>query len=85
MVTVYALFNEINTEIYIGITQDIEQRLKELNSGYSRYTKAYKPWKIFYTEICDDYSAARKRELYFKLQAEGGNSEKSLWNSSCSI
>ncbi len=67
MVTVYALFNEINTEIYIGITQDIEQRLKELNSGYSRYTKAFKPWKIFYTEVCDDYSAARKRELYFKI------------------
>ena len=66
MVFVYALSNEINSELYIGITLDIERRLKEHNSGKSRYTKAYKPWKVFYTEVCEDYSAARKREVYFK-------------------
>jgi putative endonuclease len=66
MAIVYALFNEINTEVYIGITLDIVQRLKEHNSGKSRYTKAYKPWKVFYTEVCDNYAAARKREVYFK-------------------
>ncbi|MFA5972075.1 MAG: GIY-YIG nuclease family protein [Lentimicrobiaceae bacterium] len=66
MVLVYALSNEINNEVYIGITVDIERRLKEHNSGKSRYTKAYRPWKVFYFEVCDDYSAARKREVYFK-------------------
>ena len=66
MVTVYALSNEINSEVYIGITSDTERRLKEHNSGKSRYTKAYKPLKVFYIEACDDYSTARKREVYFK-------------------
>jgi len=36
MVLVYALSNEINNEVYIGITVDIERRLKEHNSGKSR-------------------------------------------------
>jgi putative endonuclease len=66
MVIVYALSNEINNEVYIGITIDISRRLKEHNSGKSRYTKAYKPWEVFYTEVCDDYAAARTREVFFK-------------------
>ncbi len=66
MIIVYALCNDIKSEVYIGITIDIERRLKEHNLGKSKYTKAYKPWKKFYTEICDNYSAAREREVYFK-------------------
>ena len=66
MVKVYALFNRINEEIYIGITTDLERRLNEHNTGKSRYTKAYKPWTVFYTEECEDFLSARKREIYFK-------------------
>ena len=66
MVYVYALSNSINTEVYIGISSDPERRLKEHNQGKSRYTKAYKPWKIFYTEECDSYANARQLELYYK-------------------
>jgi len=69
MVIVYALSNEINSEVYIGITKDIERRLKEHNSGKFRYTRAYKPWEVFYTEVYKDYSAARKREVYFKTSS----------------
>ena len=49
VVTVYALKNSINDEIYVGISTDPERRLKEHNSGKNRYTKAFKPWSIFYT------------------------------------
>jgi len=66
MVQMYALYNNVNSEIYIGITQDLERRLKEHNSGKNRYTKAFKPLKVFYTEIFDDYNSARQREIYFK-------------------
>jgi putative endonuclease len=66
MVTVYALFNQINDEIYIGITADLERRLKEHNAGQSQYTKAYKPWTLFFTETCPGYPEARSREIYFK-------------------
>ncbi len=49
VVTVYALKNSINDEIYVGISTDPERRLKEHNSGKNRYTKAFKHWSIFYT------------------------------------
>jgi putative endonuclease len=66
MVMVYALFNRMNDEIYIGITSDISRRLNEHNTGKSRYTKAYRPWQVFYSEECNDYVEARKQEVYFK-------------------
>ena len=66
MVYLYALTNDINAEIYIGISSDLERRLKEHNAGKNRYTKAFKPWKLLYSEQCHDYPSARKREIYFK-------------------
>jgi len=66
MITVYALKNQVNSEIYVGITNSLERRLIEHNSGRHRYTKAFKPWTVFYTEEHPDYSSARKREKYLK-------------------
>ena len=66
MVTVYALKNSINKEIYVGISKDPERRLHEHNSGKNRYTKAFSPWNIFFKELHDDYKSARLREIYLK-------------------
>ena len=66
MVIVYALKNEINSEIYVGISKDPQARLVQHNSGTNRYTKAFIPWKIFFTEERPDYASARIREKYFK-------------------
>ena len=49
---VYALKNNINNEIYVGIALDPQIRLLEHNRGKNRYTKAFMPWQIFYTEEC---------------------------------
>jgi putative endonuclease len=65
-VFVYALRNSINNEIYVGISQNISKRLKEHNTGKNRYTKAFMPWQVFYTEPHQDYASARTREKYFK-------------------
>ena len=73
MISLYALFNSINDEIYIGISADVILRLKQHNAGKSRYTKAYKPWQVFYCEEHGDYAKARKREIYFKTT--GGRRE----------
>ncbi|MBL7870937.1 MAG: GIY-YIG nuclease family protein [Cyclobacteriaceae bacterium] len=62
----YALHNFNNEEIYVGISKDVERRLAEHNLGLNRYTKAFKPWKVFYTESHPTYSSARVREKYFK-------------------
>jgi putative endonuclease len=33
-------------ERYVGITSDLEQRLREHNAGKSSYTSKFKPWKL---------------------------------------
>ncbi len=71
-VFLYALRNAVNEEIYVGISQDVVKRLKEHNAGKNRYTKAFTPWTVFYTEPHPDYASARTREKYFK-NASGKN------------
>lgn len=66
MITVYALLNQLNEEVYVGMTTDLERRLKEHNSGKNRYTKAFMPWTIFYTEQHENWELGRKREKYLK-------------------
>ncbi|MEO6488663.1 MAG: GIY-YIG nuclease family protein [Ferruginibacter sp.] len=66
MKTVYAIRSEINGDIYVGIANDSDLRLKEHNAGKNRYTKGLKPWKKIYEELQADWSEARKREKYFK-------------------
>lgn len=53
--------------LYTGITTDLERRLTQHNDGSaSRYTRSRKPVKMVYNEICDDHSAALKRECAVK-------------------
>ena len=51
------------------MTQNIDNRLKEHNRGKMKSTKAYKPWKLIYSEECENRIIARKRELYLKSGA----------------
>ena len=66
MVFVYILKSEVSEKMYVGMTQDLSRRLAEHNSGKSKFTKGYKPWKLLYSEKLDDYKEARKREKYLK-------------------
>lgn len=66
MIAVYALVSEKNGDVYVGISKDAKKRLKEHNSGKSRYTKGLRPWKIFYIEYSSDWASAREREKYLK-------------------
>jgi predicted GIY-YIG superfamily endonuclease len=43
---VYCLSNSLNREIYVGISNDVERRLTEHNSGKNRYTKAFARGKL---------------------------------------
>jgi len=54
------------TKTYIGITENLERRLKQHNLGYHFYTKRYKPWKIIYSERFENRLQAREKEKYFK-------------------
>ncbi|HQB28302.1 MAG: GIY-YIG nuclease family protein [Bacteroidales bacterium] len=66
---VYALISEKDNVIYVGMATNCEIRLKEHNAGKSKYTKAHRPWQLFYKEFVGKSEDARKREKYFKSAA----------------
>ena len=66
---VYAIVSEMDGVIYVGIAHDCQIRLKEHNSGKSKYTSGHTPWRLFYSELAGDAVSARSREKYFKTSA----------------
>jgi len=53
--------------LYIGITEDIEQRIRDHNSGRGSFTtKKKKPVKLIYYEIYDSKEIAALRERQIK-------------------
>ncbi len=66
MYVVYAISSLIDNYIYVGLTADLEDRLRRHNAGYERSTKTHRPFKLIYTEECEDRPSARIREKYWK-------------------
>ena len=66
MFIIYAIQSDVDNRIYVGFTNDLKRRLAEHNSGKTKSTKAYTPWRLIYTESVDDRIKARKREIYLK-------------------
>jgi len=71
MFYVYILRSEIKERYYIGHTKDLDNRIKEYNSGKSRSTKGYKPWTLAYFENFATKSEAFKREKEIKNYKSG--------------
>ncbi|HPF89826.1 MAG: GIY-YIG nuclease family protein [Flavobacteriales bacterium] len=63
---VYALASLSRPYIYVGITQDLEDRVRRHQGGRERTTKPYRPFEILHVEQCPDRATARKREQYLK-------------------
>lgn len=64
---VYRITNKLKTYHYIGITENIEQRLKKHNEGATKSTRPYKPFdQIVIIETLNNRIEARKREKYYK-------------------
>lgn len=66
MFYVYVLKSTTAKKHYIGQTSDLQKRLQEHNSGESKYTSAYIPWELVYSEEYETRSEAMKREKYLK-------------------
>lgn len=62
----YILKSQVVNRFYIGCTTNLEKRLEEHNSGRTRSTKPFKPWKIIYCERFLDKNEAFKREWHLK-------------------
>ncbi len=73
---VYILQSEKDGRFYVGMTADVERRVKEHNRGKSKSTKGYRPWKLMKVEEFDKRSDAREREKYLK----GGSGKELIKN-----
>jgi len=66
MFAIYAIKSNIKNYIYVGMTNNLEKRIKEHNNGYEKTTKPYAPFTLIYTEELITRPEARIREKYFK-------------------
>jgi len=62
----YVLLSLKNRDLYKGITNNLERRLLEHNTGKNRSTRANVPWKLVYFEKFTTRIEARTREVFFK-------------------
>ncbi|MEM9680547.1 MAG: GIY-YIG nuclease family protein [Bacteroidota bacterium] len=66
MFFVYAISSLERNYIYVGLTSNLEGRLKRHNNGFERTTKAYAPFTLIYSEKAETRVEARDREKYWK-------------------
>ena len=66
MFYVYILRSEINRSLYIGYTTNLINRFKNHNSGKSRATKPFIPYKLIFYEAFKNSLDAKNREMYLK-------------------
>jgi putative endonuclease len=67
---VYVIRNEAG-RIYIGISEDIQKRLIDHNTGLSEWTKAKGPWKLIWSSDEMNLSEALRFEKLLKRQKGG--------------
>ncbi|MBU2949823.1 GIY-YIG nuclease family protein [Tamlana agarivorans] len=65
---VYILYSISIDKYYVGETLDIQERIKQHNSGFydSAYTKQTSDWVLYYSISCEDRVLARKIETHIK-------------------
>ncbi len=66
MYNVYVIKSEVDGRLYKGMTNNLEKRIDQHNSGKNRSTKGFLPWKLVYHEVFITSEAARAREKYLK-------------------
>jgi len=76
--SIYALKNLKDYQNYIGLSANVESRLKMHNAGKVRSTKSRRPFQLIYQEHIGSLSEARMREKYFKSAAGGKYLEKRI-------
>ncbi len=66
---VYILRSDKDGDLYKGITEDIQRRLEEHNSGKSKFTSSKTPWQLVYQkEMPNKREAIIEEKLLKKLK-----------------
>ena len=64
---VYILANQFNSVLYTGVTNNLERRIHEHQSGLIEgFTQRYRVHKLVYYESCQDIKDAITREKQLK-------------------
>jgi len=80
MYYVYLLQSESHPEQrYIGYTTDLKQRLACHNSGNSKHTAKYLPWKLISYHAFADKKTAQEFEYYLKTGSGQAFAKKRFW------
>jgi putative endonuclease len=66
---VYVLFSKKDFLLYIGLTANIDERLKNHNKGLTKSTAPRRPLELIFCEFYLFEADARRREMYFKTSA----------------
>jgi putative endonuclease len=66
MYTVYVLKSLKDNKLYVGQTNNLENRLTTHNEGKALSTKNRRPWILVYSENVETRSMAMRKERYFK-------------------
>ena len=66
MFYLYILKSEKINSYYVGVSNDVEERLKRHLSNHNGYTAKAKDWIIAYTESFETKAEALKREKQIK-------------------
>lgn len=69
MFYVYVLKSKIDTNLYIGSTNDLKRRFTEHNSGKVFSTRLRRPFELIYYEAYKTEKDCRKREHNLKLRS----------------
>ena len=66
MYYVYVLVSSKNGDLYVGSTENLENRFLLHNAGKVKSTKAYRPWKLLGFEELKSRNEAVRKERFLK-------------------
>src|SRR5688572_29414331 len=66
MFFVYCLSSLWRSYLYVGLTDNLERRINEHQSGKNHTTKPYRPFEIIFSETFNTRKEARQKEKYLK-------------------
>ncbi|NUN69903.1 MAG: GIY-YIG nuclease family protein [Bacteroidetes bacterium] len=69
MITVYVLESMHSRWLYVGMTNNLQRRFHQHQSGYVRSTKARRPYRIIYIATFPSRTETRVHEKYLKSTA----------------
>jgi len=78
MYYVYILRSYKDSSLYIGITRNLQKRIKEHNFGGSKFTTSRRPYRIIWYAVFADKTKAYSFETYLKSGSGIAFSKKHL-------